>query len=228
MEQIPAKKKLLKTAAMEYSYVERGLSELDFDENDTSCNLLFLPVDHTQPTGVEALAIVLGHEDDVLPHLRLLKIEHYFLHERMKNQRLQENLINLQAGTGRRMREFEEDGARLSFLTEQMEQEFEQSTNEGKISMLRNMNSALRKTIRGVDRVQSDMKLCNTKSISSSTFKTQVKLYSLDTYSEATQKSIPSPLPKMENMFLHEKAKGCILTVQLSWLNDVVDEYLVF
>ena len=137
--------------------------------------------------------------------------------------------MSLQAETGRRMREFEEDSTRLSFLAEQMEQELEQSTNAEKISMLRNMNSALRETIRGIDRVKSCMQIQTTsQTISSLRYKTQVKLYSLDTYSEVTQNNIPSTLLKMENKFLHEKAQRCILKMQLRWLQDVVDEYLVF
>ena len=88
--------------------------------------------------------------------------------------------MSLQAETGRRMREFEEDSTRLSFLAEQMEQELEQSTNAEKISMLRNMNSALRETIRGIDRVKSCMQMQTTsQSISSSRYKTQVKLIHL-------------------------------------------------
>ena len=65
-----------------------GIGEHEYDENDTSRSPLFLPADHIPPTGIEALAIVLGHEDDVLSHLRQLTIEHHFLYERMKNESL--------------------------------------------------------------------------------------------------------------------------------------------
>lgn len=190
------------------------------------------PIEEIQSTGMEALPIILNSTKDVLQNIRLLKMENYYLTEYLVRLILQDKLDDaigsLTAhkyydGWMHRPQYSSDHSIRLSHITTQLETEI-RASNDNKL-VVQAMNSKLRELLSELTGIESDTdgrdKMMSIDFDSEyPNYELSVASYSVGVTSEDVQDLIRTPLLKMENKALAERAKSEILYLRFKMVMD--------
>ena len=138
-------------------------------------------------------------------------------------QNIRSQVAILEEKANRRIDILEEDPSvgnmKLSALTEISERLFKASAMEEQKHYMLKWNDAMRQVIHDVDQVESDLYQWEHFDKRAKRFELQVKLYSFQTLSVASQTAmICFPLVELENRCLAESALRRIFNLKVKWL----------
>lgn len=202
-------------------------SALDLIVDAGDGDLLYEPrttaADEAELCGTQALMSVLRQRNGFIKRVRLLKLENSFMIERLLVQNMRSQVANLDEVTNRKIDDLEEDPSigniKLSALTKISERLFKTGEAEEQRQYILKWNESMRQLIDDIDKVEFDKYQWEHFDKRAKRLELQVKLYSFQMLSVASQKAIIYfPLLELENRYLTESALRRIFNLKLKWL----------